>query len=208
MKARSCCYADMNGNPSMCRRAGRAENFRHTIATRFHLAPLTHFADCSLRCFLLRASELPSAMNLRNVRIQPHSLLDTAPTGRFRIRRSILSKTIPPIGILLACAIGPVALGDAIFVPGDPILGGQLNTGTNVFSIGLAGNAAGQNNWPAAESPDHAIDGVAQKYLNFGITNTGFLVNPAFNAGAGSVVTSMQLWTANDAEPRDPTSYI
>jgi autotransporter-associated beta strand protein len=115
---------------------------------------------------------------------------------------------IAPASVLLACASAPSAEAASIFagVPlGDQILGGQL-VGTN-FNIGFAGTAGGVNNWPGAESPDHVIDNVNFKYLNFAETNTGFLVNPVFNGGNGSVVTSMQLWVANDAADRDPASY-
>jgi len=48
------------------------------------------------------------------------------------------------------------------------------------------------------------IDGVGQKYLNFGKENTGAIITPSFGT---SVVTSLALWPANDAEPRDPASY-
>src|SRR4030095_8765872 len=99
------------------------------------------------------------------------------------------------------------AWGDAIFTPGNQILGGQRSGDTTQFLIGIAGTTPNTNNWPTNESPDHAIDGVAQKYLNFGIFNTGFLVNPTFNGGNGSVISSMQLWTANDEEPRDPATF-
>ena len=70
--------------------------------------------------------------------------------------------------------------------------------------MGVAGTAADTNNWPDAEAPEQAIDGVGQKYLNFGKTNTGFVVTPS--AGS-SVATSITLWTANDSEPRDPSGY-
>jgi autotransporter-associated beta strand protein len=123
----------------------------------------------------------------------------------FLIRRSILAGCIVPAGLLIAS--GASAWADAIFAPGNQILGGQKDTGNTVFNIGVAGFNPGVNNWPDGESPDHAIDGVAQKYLNFGITNTGFLVNPTFNGGNGSVISSMQLWTANDEEPRDPATF-
>lgn len=108
-----------------------------------------------------------------------------------------------PSGLLI-CGAAP-AWGDAIFSPTDQILGGQKVT--TQFLIGTGGGAAGSNSWPDGEAPFHAIDGVAQKYLNFGITDTGFLINPQFNGGNGSVVSSIQLWTANDAETRDPASY-
>jgi hypothetical protein len=97
-----------------------------------------------------------------------------------------------------------------IFAPGDGFFGGRSD-GTS-FLVGAAGTDGGatvytDNVWPAAESPDHLFDGVGQKYLNFAELNTGIIVTPNFNGGLGSVVTSMQLWTANDAEGRDPATY-
>ncbi len=90
----------------------------------------------------------------------------------------------------------------SIFSPGDSILGGQSN-GTN-FLVGIAGFEQNVNNWPGAESPDHLIDGVGQKYLNFGKLNTGAIITPSLGS---SIVDSIQFWAANDAEPRDPASY-
>jgi hypothetical protein len=116
-----------------------------------------------------------------------------------------------PIHLFAAAVIGTVsAQAASIFAPGDAIFGGRSD-GTS-FLVGAAGTDGGNtiytdNVWPAAESPDHAIDGVGQKYLNFAELNTGFIVTPNFNTGLGSVVTSMQLWTANDAEGRDPATY-
>jgi hypothetical protein len=72
------------------------------------------------------------------------------------------------------------------------------------FRIGAAGTAAGMNNWPAAEAPGFAIDGVNQKYLNFGEFRTGVAVAPAAGAAAP---TSIQVWTANDAPERDPINF-
>lgn len=94
------------------------------------------------------------------------------------------------------------AFGQGLFTPGDPILGGRSD-GTN-FVVGVAGTAAGQNNWPANESPDHIIDGVGQKYLNFAEFNTGVIVTPSVGP---TNITAAQFWPANDAEPRDPTGY-
>ena len=79
----------------------------------------------------------------------------------------------------------------------DAILGGKSD-GTNFIVGPLAGN-----NWPGVESPQKAIDGFGQKYLNFGKTNTGFIVTPS----AFSVADSIAFWTANDFEVRDPASY-
>jgi hypothetical protein len=84
--------------------------------------------------------------------------------------------------------------------PTDPIVGGEVVGGQ--FVVGVAGTAAGVNNWPGGESPDHAIDGVGQKYLNFAEENTGFIVTPGI-----SIVDQITLWTANDAVERDPASF-
>ncbi len=89
-----------------------------------------------------------------------------------------------------------------LLTPSDGISGGQSD-GTN-FNVGVAGTSGGVNNWPGGESPDHAIDGVGQKYLNFGETDTGFVVTPA---SGPTTVGGIRLWTANDAEPRDPTGF-
>ncbi|WP_442483145.1 PEP-CTERM sorting domain-containing protein [Aeoliella sp. SH292] len=57
--------------------------------------------------------------------------------------------------------------------------------------------------YPGAESPNLLLDGTPDtKYLNFGGRGTGFIVMPG-----PSVAQSFQLWTANDADWRDPTSY-
>ena len=72
------------------------------------------------------------------------------------------------------------------------------------FQVGTDGFEIPGNNWPPAESPDHAIDGVGQKYLNFGQVNTGFAVAPSVGSSAAN---SIKFWAANDAIPRDPASY-
>ena len=122
-------------------------------------------------------------------------------------RRSILRRAVAPAALLLACVPVWSALGVGIFSPTDPILGGKEDTASGTFQIGTVGGA-GANAWPAAEAPQFTIDGVSQKYLNFGQTFTGILVTPQFNGGNGSVASSMQIWTANDAVERDPLSYI
>jgi hypothetical protein len=116
--------------------------------------------------------------------------------------KSLIAST-SVLGLALAASISAHAA--SIFTPGDPVLGGASD-GTN-FNVGVAGTAGGVNNWPPNEPPTAAIDGAGQKYLNFFELNTGILVTPSFNGGNGSVVTSMTLWTANDAVERDPTSY-
>jgi len=58
---------------------------------------------------------------------------------------------------------------------------------------------------PAAEGVEHAIDNFGQKYLNFLDLGSGFSVRPS--AGL-TLVTGLRLYPANDAEPRDPASYL
>ena len=90
----------------------------------------------------------------------------------------------------------------AIFAPGDTVSGGQLQG--NNFVVGTTGNSPNTNNWPGSEGPANAIDGGTAKYLNFAETNTGLVVTPTFGS---SVVTSLQVTTANDVEFRDPASF-
>jgi hypothetical protein len=109
--------------------------------------------------------------------------------------------------VLVSCwtmMLFPVASAANITVTGDPIGGGQLSG--SVFTIGNGNGTGGSNSWPAAESPNLAIDNtVSTKYLNFGISNTGFIVTPAFGS---SNVTGIHFDTANDSIERDPASYV
>lgn len=58
---------------------------------------------------------------------------------------------------------------------------------------------------PAGESVDHVIDNVTQKYLNFVDLSSGFKVTPAVG---DTIVSAIRFYTANDAEERDPASYL
>src|SRR5262249_57515534 len=85
----------------------------------------------------------------------------------------------------------------------NPIVGIVATPGSATSTAGTVGTTPNVNNWPAAESPPNAIDNnTATKYLNFAKTNTGFIVTPS----AMSVLTSFQLFTANDSPERDPTT--
>lgn len=79
--------------------------------------------------------------------------------------------------------------------PGDTI---QLVNGANDDD----GNSGPP---PANEGVEHAIDNLGQKYLNFLDLGSGFAVAPSMGS---TVVTGIRLWTANDAVPRDPASYV
>jgi hypothetical protein len=86
------------------------------------------------------------------------------------------------------------ALSD-VTQPGDPIVLYQPNGGST----------------PAAEGVANAIDNTTTKYLNYGngvnplIVPVGFTVTPSMGR---TKVTAMRLYTANDAESRDPANVI
>jgi Cadherin-like domain len=86
---------------------------------------------------------------------------------------------------------------------GDIVTGGWVNGGN--FTIGTVGNAADTNNWPAAESPEKAIDGnPATKFLLFKNNNAGLIITPP----SAATYNRLALTTANDGPERDPASYI
>ncbi|MGL4512381.1 MAG: PQQ-dependent sugar dehydrogenase [Lacipirellulaceae bacterium] len=75
-----------------------------------------------------------------------------------------------------------------------------INPSDPIIAIDLDGGSA----FPAAESPNNAIDGTLAKYLNFGKVNSGFIVTPS---NATRVVTGFTITTANDFEERDPSAW-
>ncbi len=111
-----------------------------------------------------------------------------------------------------AFTVFPLSVDDVLELPpprwmtiGDmpvelPGTGAILSPADTVVAIDLDGGSS----YPAAESPQNAVDGTLEKYLNFGQVNAGFIVTPASGA---SIVQSFQITTANDAEERDPTSW-
>ncbi|HEY7115150.1 MAG TPA: hypothetical protein VH475_01110 [Tepidisphaeraceae bacterium] len=129
-----------------------------------------------------------------------------------------MDSRIGKAGFFTAAVIGAAAFASvdasaqAIFAPtdGPGVIGGRSDgTSFLVGAVGVDGgnNVYTDNVWPAAESPDHIIDGFGQKYLNFAELNTGVIVTPAFNGGGGSVARSLKFWTANDTPGRDPVTY-
>lgn len=90
---------------------------------------------------------------------------------------------------------------------------GSGGTGSNVLSVGSSilgiDTAVSESNTLFVEPVQDAINGNSwdtsgRKYLNFGKEKSGFIVDPA---SGSSIVTSMEIWTANDADARDPASY-
>lgn len=100
--------------------------------------------------------------------------------------------------VLVMFSIASVSAGLIdITRPGDPI---EL---VNGFNQGPDTNVGPP---PAGEVVTHAIDDVGQKYLNFLDLSSGFKVTPSANL-TNSPVTALRLYTANDAEERDPASF-
>ena len=103
------------------------------------------------------------------------------------------------------CDAGAVEIPDTrerILEPGDFILGG-VRSGSE-FQVGKAGLTAGSNNWPVANPPEHAIDEVGQKHLNFATLGAGFIVTPSEGS---SIARSIQVWAGEGATDRDPASF-
>ncbi len=99
------------------------------------------------------------------------------------------------LAIVFSQTVASAALID-ITRPGDPI---ELVNGDNQ-NDGAAGPP------PGAEGVENAINDIGQKYLNFLDLNSGLRVTPS--GGSANPVIGLRLYTANDAEPRDPASFI
>jgi len=110
-----------------------------------------------------------------------------------------LSVTTAEGNALFDAAINWAASSD-VTRPGDAVVlvNGQ-DDGDGTISTGTPPTTT-----PAAESVDHVIDNFGQKYLNFLDLNSGFIVTPSVGR---TLVNGLRLWTANDSEPRDPSSY-
>jgi hypothetical protein len=137
------------------------------------------------------------------------------------MKKFLLSFAVPVA--LVACMSSHALAQVKITNPGDPITGIWQTTIGGNSTTSTAGTAnAGQ--YPAGEPPAQAIDGrfaspygagptQGSKYLNFGTgggggisaitkgVGTGYFVTPALGP---SIVTGIQIATANDAPERDP----
>jgi hypothetical protein len=111
----------------------------------------------------------------------------------------------------LHTAVAKASASPFVTVAGDPVVGffqGSVGMGDTPSSVGTGGGQYQSN-----ESPVNSIDrDGATKYLNFGngpsnVSNTtkgvgtGFIVTPAIGP---SIVTAIQVATANDSPNRDP----
>src|SRR5690606_19193928 len=98
---------------------------------------------------------------------------------------------------LTCCAAmaAPQAWALNIFRPGDPVVAIDTTmTGTTGSSTPPSG----------AEEASNILDSTSTtKYLNFGETQTGFIVTAANSA----ILKSFTITTANDAVARDPATY-
>ncbi len=100
-------------------------------------------------------------------------------------------------GTLVATGSFAVDIGltgsNELLLPGDPII--AIDTDGSSLSAS-----------PPGEGPEKSIDGLAgaNKYLNFGGANSGFIVTPA---SGSSQVQSMRFSTAQDFVERDPATW-
>jgi|GEM_PF-582309 len=105
----------------------------------------------------------------------------------------------------------PTLVSEAVMQIGGIQLYSTTNgTGAGIFAAANVSRAVtepsvpnGHSQSPGAEVVDNLLDGVSSsKYLNNAGATSGFIVTPG-----ASVVQSFKLTTANDAAPRDPSSY-
>ncbi len=94
------------------------------------------------------------------------------------------------------------------FSIGALFLTAGIATAANILSptdsiIAIAGIGS-NGSYPGGENPGQAVNGNADKYLNFGGKGSGFIVTPA---GGAAAVTSLAFTTANDDANRDPARY-
>jgi hypothetical protein len=105
------------------------------------------------------------------------------------------------------------ASGSAFSVPATVAV---LSSTPSILSAGDTVEAVGGTS-PAAEMVEHVIDQDTAKYLNFGADGdqvppytgpAGFTVTPVLGSDvAGTIVTGLRVFTANDTPDRDPASY-
>src|SRR4051794_22132982 len=109
----------------------------------------------------------------------------------------------PMIAVCAAVCCGVVLLATAakatinIITIGDPVIPIDRDLVTYTSS------------YPAAEQPSKAIDDLnlaptGTKYTNFGRFDAGFTIQPSVGA---TTIKGFRIDTANDNEPRDPSSY-
>ena len=91
--------------------------------------------------------------------------------------------------------------------PDDPVQEVRGTDDDDSLVGGVPGTVAAP---PAAENQTMAFNNQTQKYLNFGEFGSGVIVTvDAEGVGNGSLpVNGIRIYTANDAEARDPTSYV
>ncbi|MCJ7692889.1 MAG: hypothetical protein MUO22_05685, partial [Sedimentisphaerales bacterium] len=94
---------------------------------------------------------------------------------------------------VLVMMIAAPVFGDDILAPGDFII-----------AIDADGDSGEPDVEPVTEAIDQIYGGDAQKYLNFGGVNSGFIVTAAYGP---SIIDSFTIWTANDTEDRDPATW-
>lgn len=87
-------------------------------------------------------------------------------------------------------------------IAGAQTIADVTNPGDFIIPIDLDGDSSS----PGGEPASNAINNTLAKYLNFGETNSGFIVTPSNNPTTHSV-TSLTITTANDNDDRDPASF-
>lgn len=113
-----------------------------------------------------------------------------------------MKKLFPIVALLTQGAASQLQATGDVTGPGNSIIGGQMIGG--VFVPATEGTPAGNANmYPADGKPSFTIDNnLSTKYRNFGELNTGFVVTVSL-----TLVTRLDLGTANNAPERDPLTF-
>jgi hypothetical protein len=116
-----------------------------------------------------------------------------------KLRQTAITAILAFVGISAFASAAYAQVVDAT-APGNPIVGVAATLGSNTSLLAVAGGGSG-NAYPTMEAPPNAInDNLSDKYLNFQQSGAGFIVTPS----ALSVLTGVDMATANDAVERDP----
>ncbi|MCU0796154.1 MAG: hypothetical protein MUF31_09485 [Akkermansiaceae bacterium] len=93
-----------------------------------------------------------------------------------------------------------------ILTPSTTTYGGIVDGNNFVTGSGTSSQFSG-NRWPFGQDATKAVDGLigpGSKYLNLNVTTTALI----FSGTTARVPSRLELWVAEDAVERDPTSYI
>jgi hypothetical protein len=142
------------------------------------------------------------SLALPTTRLTPGPVVDLSNNTSYNSYKLLFPTVRNPV------AANSMQIADAQFYPSAGGAGaGILAPGQTILAIDDPSFNDPQSSYPTTERPLEAIDNIKfspSKYLNFGRENSGLIITP----GKGkSIVTGIQMWSANDVPERDPSAY-